>query len=63
MSGPSSTITAVQPQPDLLRIFSALSEIPLLYTDKAKALKRITELCREAMGSHACTLALVFLFV
>lgn len=55
----SKTPPADQVTPRLLDIFSALGEIPLRYTDKPKALKRITELCQEAMGSHACTLALV----
>lgn len=53
------TTSANQITPHLLDILSALSEIPLRYTAKPQALKRITELCREAMGSHACTLALV----
>jgi GAF domain-containing protein len=43
----------------LVEIFSALSEIPLLYTDKQAALKKITELCQQAMGSRACMLTLV----
>jgi hypothetical protein len=47
------------PSTNLLNIFGQLSDIPLLYTDKQKALKRITELCQQAVGSHACTLALV----
>lgn len=59
MFEPSSPTVDELPPPDLLKILSDLSEIPLCYTEKAKALKRITELCRQAMGSHACTLALI----
>lgn len=41
---------------DLIEIFSALSEIPLIHSDEQIALTRITELGRKAMGSQACTL-------
>ena len=44
---------------DLIKIFSFLSEIPFACKDKRKALKGITELGREALGSHACTLVFV----
>jgi len=46
-------------RPDLIEVFSSLSEIPLVCKDKNEALERITELSRQAMGSHACSLALV----
>ncbi|MGE3538615.1 MAG: GAF domain-containing protein [Candidatus Tectimicrobiota bacterium] len=42
-----------------LDTFSVLSDIPLQYTDKSAALQKITELVRQAMGSHACTLVLI----
>lgn len=45
--------------PDLIEIFRALTEIPLSCNDPNDALKRIIELCREALGSDACTLALL----
>ncbi len=41
---------------DLIEIFNSLSEVPLVCKDESEALKRITELGRQAMGSHACTL-------
>lgn len=44
---------------DLIKIFSSLSEIPLACKEKTKALRRITELGREALRSHACTLVFV----
>ena len=44
---------------DLIKIFSSLSAIPLTCKDKSKALKRITELGKEALGFHACTLVFV----
>lgn len=44
---------------NLIEIFSSLNEIPFLYKDKSQALKRITEVGKQAMGSHACTLAFV----
>jgi GAF domain-containing protein/anti-sigma regulatory factor (Ser/Thr protein kinase) len=47
------------PTPQLTKIFSSLSEIPLSMTDRSAALKRITELGKEAMNSHACTLIFV----
>jgi len=46
-------------RPDLIELCSALSEIPLAYTDRGQALQRITELGRQVLGSRACTLALV----
>lgn len=47
------------PELNLIQVFSSLSEIPLLYKDRKKALKRITEFGRQVMGSCACTLAFV----
>lgn len=44
---------------NLVNVFSALTEIPLRYEEKADALKRIAELGMEARGSHACTLSFV----
>ncbi len=46
-------------KPDLIEICSALSEVPLVYSDRAQAFQRIAELGQKALGSHACTLALV----
>ncbi len=43
----------------LIDILNALSEVPLQYIDKRQALKRITELGRKALNSHACTLIFV----
>ncbi|MFP5265177.1 MAG: GAF domain-containing protein [Blastocatellia bacterium] len=42
---------------DMVNIFAALSEIPLKSTSRKAALKRVTELGQQAMGSHTCTLA------
>ena len=44
-------------RPDPIMIFNALSAIPLKCTDKSEAFKEITELGRQALQSHACTLA------
>jgi signal transduction histidine kinase/putative methionine-R-sulfoxide reductase with GAF domain len=52
-------MTGEAPELDLIEVFNSLSEIPLLFTDKTAALKRITELGRKVMGSHACTLTFV----
>jgi GAF domain-containing protein len=41
---------------DLTGIFNSLSEIPLLYKNKYEALKKLTELGRQALKSYACTL-------
>lgn len=41
---------------DLVKIFNSLSEIPLRYKDRDEALKKVTELGKQAMNSHACTL-------
>jgi GAF domain-containing protein len=46
-------------QLDFIQIFNSLSEIPLLREDRSKALKRIAELGRQTLNSHACTLAFV----
>src|SRR5688572_15808082 len=46
-------------QRDSIEIFNALSEIPFRYPDRNQALRRITELGKEALGSHACTLSFV----
>lgn len=43
----------------LLRVFNALSEIPLRCREKKEALRQITELSRKALGSQACTLTSV----
>jgi signal transduction histidine kinase/transcriptional regulator with GAF, ATPase, and Fis domain len=42
-----------------IRILTDLSAVPLLYSVRTEALKRITELGKEAMKSHTCTLALI----
>lgn len=47
------------PDPKWIETFRALSEIPFQSADKETALKKITELVKQAMGSHACTLVLV----
>lgn len=44
---------------DLIEVFDSLSQIPLTYEVKELALKRITELGRQALSSHACTLVFV----
>lgn len=44
---------------DLIEVFDSLSQIPLTYGEKELALKRITELGRQALSSHACTLIFV----
>ena len=46
----------VERQLDLIQIIHALTEIPLQYTDRDQALQKLTELGRQAMGSHACTI-------
>jgi GAF domain-containing protein/signal transduction histidine kinase len=43
----------------LIETFSALSEVPLRYNDRAEALRRVTELGQQALRSHACALTLV----
>ncbi len=47
------------PEARLLEIVGALSDVPFQYDDQKQALKRITELGKEAMNSHTCTLAFV----
>lgn len=47
------------PEARLLEIVGALSDVPFQYDDRDQALKRITELGKEAMNSHTCTLAFV----
>ena len=44
---------------DRLRIVGALCEVPFLSKSKDEAIKRITELAREALGSHTCSLAMI----
>jgi signal transduction histidine kinase/GAF domain-containing protein len=41
---------------NLISIFNSLSEIPLSVTDKKEAFRKITELGKQAMRSHACSL-------
>lgn len=59
LGGTSSAAGNRRSKSNLVEIFGALSEIPLLYTDKQAALKTITKLCQQAMGSRACALTLV----
>lgn len=47
------------PEARLLEIVGDLSDVPFEFDDQDKALKRITELGKEAMKSHTCTLAFV----
>ena len=44
---------------DRLRIVGSLCEVPFLAKSKDEAVKRITVLAREALGSHTCSLAIV----
>jgi GAF domain-containing protein/signal transduction histidine kinase len=44
---------------DLIEIFNSLSAIPLLHQEESEPLKSITDLGRQALGSHACTLTFV----
>lgn len=46
-------------KPEMLKILSSLSEIPLQYTDRREALKMIAEYCKEALDSQLCTIAFV----
>lgn len=46
-------------RPELIEICSALGEIPLICSDRDQAFQRIAELGQQALGSRACTLALV----
>lgn len=55
----SSVAVNGQSTPNLVEILSALSEIPLRYSDKRAALERIIELCQQAMGSRACMVTFV----
>ncbi|HEX8495377.1 MAG TPA: GAF domain-containing protein [Pyrinomonadaceae bacterium] len=41
---------------DLLELFSSLTEIPLSCSDRNEALKQVTRLGQQALGSHACAL-------
>lgn len=59
LSRSSSAAIAGQAEINLVRTISALNGIPLNYTNKQEVLQKITELCQQAMGSHACTLVLV----
>jgi signal transduction histidine kinase/GAF domain-containing protein len=43
----------------IIQILSSLSEIPLRCKDRVDALQRITDLGKQAMRSHACTLTYV----
>ncbi len=52
-------VTSTQQTDHLLECLSALSEIPLQYTERGPALKRITELGRKALGSHVCALTCI----
>ena len=44
---------------DLIEIFNSLSAIPLSHQEESAALKSITDLGRQVLGSHACTLTFV----
>ena len=44
---------------DIVDVINELSQVPFDYTNRAKALKRITQLGRRALGSRACTLTSV----
>lgn len=47
------------PDQQWIETFRTLSEIPFQRVDRGTALKKITDLVKQVMGSHACTLVLV----
>src|SRR6185369_11365574 len=43
----------------LIEVFNSLSRIPLAKAEESDSLKKITDLGRRALGSHACSLTFV----